>query len=161
MHLAFALLGQLTAAYAAKRSITAKRRMFAEPKLPLQVNLRGLLSLRTHGRGENNSAMHLAFALLGQLTAAYAAKRSITAKRRMFAEPKLPLQVNLRGLLSLRTHGRGENNSAMHLAFALLRQLTAAYAAKRSITAKRRMFAEPKLPLQVNLRGLLSLRTHG
>ncbi len=49
--------------------------------------------------------MYLAFALLWQLSAAYAAKRSITAKRRMSAEPKPPQQVNLRGLLALRPHG--------------------------------------------------------
>ena len=38
--------------------------------------------------------MHLAFALPWQLSAAYAAKRSMTPKRRMSAELKSPLQVN-------------------------------------------------------------------
>ena len=152
MQLAFALLAQLSAAYAAKRSLTAKRRMSAKAKSPLQVNLRRAFVFAAAWPWSNHSAMQLAFALLAQLSAAYAAKRSLTAKRRMSAETKSPLQVNLRRAFVFAAAWPWSNHSAMQLAFALLWQLSAAYAAKRSLTAKRRMSAETKSPLQVNLR---------
>ena len=67
-----------------------------EPKSSLQVNLRRAFGSAAAWPGSNYSAMHLALRCFGSFFAAYAAKRSITAKRRMSAETKPPLQVNLR-----------------------------------------------------------------
>ena len=103
--------------------------------------------------GNSNSAMHLAFSLLTQLIAAYAAKRSITAKRRMSGYRERPQQASLRGCSPFTAAWLGNSNSAMHLAFSLLTQLIAAYAAKRSITAKRRMSGYRERPQQASLRG--------